>query len=332
MFLAQVALASETQRVDFAELAKVSAALQKQAMRDLAPVWDVRATVDPFASLDDVPLGYWRIVVADEIPYRAAGIHLDQDGQPYALVRWDPEWSLTASHELVEMLVDPFGNRLIAGPSPHPDQGRVEFLVEVADPSESAEFGYTANGILVSDFYTERFFDPVESRGVQYSYTGAITRPRQILKGGYISWHEPVTDEWWQQTWFSGSEPAFVRLGRINEKNRMGSLRATIDALTVGMQQERKVGPFSPTGGFPRVGQAMAAAVEDRVGPAAATPGTLQSSGRSMRGLSPAIIHESTSSKGESLRQQIRALVKSAGSATPPPKKAAGRRRKPRRK
>ena len=37
-------------------------------------------------------------------------------------------WSLTASHECLEMLADPFGNRLIAGDSPKPDQGRVQIL------------------------------------------------------------------------------------------------------------------------------------------------------------------------------------------------------------
>ena len=87
-------------------------------------------------------------------------------------------WSLTALHEMLEMLADPFGNRLVPGQSPKPDQGRVEFLVEVCDPSEADEFGYTVNDILVSDFYTPHFFDPVKADGVRYSFTGAITEPR----------------------------------------------------------------------------------------------------------------------------------------------------------
>jgi hypothetical protein len=53
------------------------------------------------------------------------------------------------------------------------DQGRVEFLVEVSDPSEAAQFGYTVNGIPVSDFYTPHYFDPVQANGVRYSQTGA---------------------------------------------------------------------------------------------------------------------------------------------------------------
>ena len=76
----------------------------------------------------------------------------------------------------------------------------MEFLVEVCDPSEAAEFGYTVNDILVSDFYTPRFFDPALDTQARYSFTGAITKPRQILRGGYVSWHDPVSNHWWQQT------------------------------------------------------------------------------------------------------------------------------------
>ena len=35
------------------DLMRVSAALQKQASRDLAPIWEISATVDAFASLED---------------------------------------------------------------------------------------------------------------------------------------------------------------------------------------------------------------------------------------------------------------------------------------
>src|SRR4051812_8431383 len=115
MELRQVALVSETEGVAFSELSRVSAALQKQAIRDLGPISEVQATVDAFGTLEDVPLGYWPIIVRDDIQTPgAAGVHEDEQGQPFALVQFDQGWSLTASHECIEMLVDPFGNRLIA--------------------------------------------------------------------------------------------------------------------------------------------------------------------------------------------------------------------------
>ncbi len=191
--LKQLALVSQSTRVVMDDLLKVSAALQKQASRDLAPIWEISATVDPFAKLEDVPLGYWPLIVMDDIGVDAAGVHEDKDGQPFALISASTtldDWSLTASHEMIEMLVDPFGNRLVASDSPMDGQGRISVLVEVCDPSESAENAYTANGILVSDFYTPNYLDPVVASGVRYSYTGAITEPRQVLHGGYLSWVE----------------------------------------------------------------------------------------------------------------------------------------------
>jgi hypothetical protein len=224
----QIALVSEIPDFPLDELMKVSAALQKQATRDLAPIWNVQATVDAFASLDDVEIGYWPMILVRDVP-NAAGVHLDKDGQPYALIEQGPSWSLTASHECLEMLVDPFGDRLIAGQSAHPEQGRVEFLVEVCDPSEADDFAYTVNGVLVSDFYTPAFFDPVTAPSVRYSFGGHIQAPRSILQGGYLSWHEPVTDHWWQQTWFGGPRPAYRDFGVFSADDPR-SIREIVDS------------------------------------------------------------------------------------------------------
>lgn len=230
----QVALVSETRSVRFGDLARVSAALQRQATRDLAGVWDVTATVDAFEKLEDVPLGYWPVIVVEDVQ-GAAGVHLDRDGQPYALVETGPSWSLTASHETLEMLVDPFGDRTVPGASPKPGQGRVEFLVEVCDPCEADDCAYTVNGILVSDFYTARFFDPLAAPGVRYDYRGKIDAPRKVLRGGYLSWHDPVSDHWWQQTWF-GAKPAFRDLG-VFAADDARSIREIIDSQTPEMHK-----------------------------------------------------------------------------------------------
>jgi hypothetical protein len=225
---------SESKRIATSDLMRVSAALQKQAVRDLAPIWNISATVDAFAKLEDVPDGYWPMIIRDDIKTPgAAGVHEDEDGQPFALIAASADldtWSLTASHEMLEMLVDPFGNRQVTGDSPRRGQGRVSFLVEVCDPSEAATFAYSSNGILVSDFYTPHYFDPVGAVSVRYSFTGAIKKPRVILRGGYLSWKDPVSRHWWQQTWFSGSAPAFRDLGVLTAQ--AGSFRSQIDRVT----------------------------------------------------------------------------------------------------
>ena len=116
--IAQLALVSDTPELGVSELTTVAAALQKQIARDVAPIWDLQGTVDGFMHLDDVPPGYWPIIVRDDIEKDFAGFHCDQEGQPMALVTSGPGWSVTASHEAIEMLVDPFGNRTVAGTNP----------------------------------------------------------------------------------------------------------------------------------------------------------------------------------------------------------------------
>lgn len=233
--LNQVALLSDTNNISFSDLTLASAAIQKQVTRDLGPIWNIEASVDAFESLDVVPLGYWQVIIKDQIPYRAAGIHLNnENGQPFALVKYSDDWTVTSSHEILEMLVDPSGNRTVATNSPKDDQGRVLILVEVCDPSEAAQFGYTVNGVLVSDFYTPHFFDPISAVGVRYSYTGSLTEPRQVLDGGYISWWDPESKHVFQ-LFVENGQKQFIDRGSLPPG--FGTLRSFADQFT----NERRV-------------------------------------------------------------------------------------------
>ncbi len=250
----QLALVPDGVKVDPADLTRVASALSKQVQRDFAPIWGVDATVDPFLKLEDVPSDYWPMVVLPNVQ-GAAGYHEDKDGQPFAVIQYGQNWSLTASHECLEMLGDPWGRRLRIGDIPQqaaslvPDQKRVRFLVEVCDPSESGQFGYQVNGMLVSDFYTPEFFDPVKVAGLRYSFTGAIDEPRKVLDGGYISWENPLTREWWQLRMFpdefSSATPHVLNLSKktVFEKLRATTnLRSAIDRVTLNPPYQTGVG------------------------------------------------------------------------------------------
>jgi hypothetical protein len=249
----QLALVSEGVDIDSSDMTKVAAALSKQIQRDFSPIWRVDATVDAFVSLDDVPIDYWPIVVMRDVQ-GAAGFHQDENEQPFAVVEYSDDWSLTASHECLEMLADPFGRRLRAGNlldqavSSGLAPGRVRYLVEVCDPSESGQFAYTVNGILVSDFYTPQFFDPVQSPGTRYSFTSAIDSPRKVLDGGYISWHDPVSKHWLQVRMFSDEfsalVPHVVDLTTQTEFEKLKgthSLRGAMDRITTPPEYRRGI-------------------------------------------------------------------------------------------
>jgi hypothetical protein len=239
--LNQVALVAQTNKIQFSDLTVAAAAIQKQVSRDLGPIWSIEASVNAFATLEDVPLGYWHVLIDDTIPYDAQGIHLNGDnGQPFALIAYSDDWSLTTSHESIEMLVDPSGNRTVAANSPAPSQGRVLILVEACDPSEAAKYGYTVNGVLVSDFYTPHFFDPVNAPGVRYSYTGALTEPLQVLDGGYMSWWDPATKHVFQE-FVSGTKKTVKDQGPLPKG--FSTLRSFTDSITNKLRMGLKKAP-----------------------------------------------------------------------------------------
>ena len=235
----RIGIASRSAAVGLRDLIKVAAALNVQATRDLQNIWNISATVTALADPESIELGVLPIFIVDDVGQDGAtGLHLTDHKQPYALVDAGPTWSLTASHECLEMLVDPSGNRLVSSSAITAAGGKVqdvttekfEYLVEVADPSEDPANAYMIDEVLVSDFYTPHFFDPVVSPGVRYSFTGRIKRPREILPGGYISWLNPATGTMQQLRWFG--KPEVIELPGHPGQSGRGTLRGFVDENT----------------------------------------------------------------------------------------------------
>ncbi len=218
MLPARVGLASRSPSVTFEQLVQVASAITVQVNRDAAPIWNVAGTVTALPDPDNVEPGIWPVFIADDLPDGVGGYHTTGHNQPFALVQSGDTWSLSASHEVLEMLVDPSGNRLIAAPAVtiagndvQDAPGKFEYLLEICDPSEDPDFAYLIDGVMVSDFYTPNYFDPVGSAGARYSFSGKITRPRQVLKNGYLSWYN-ASNNMLQQVRHFGS-PVVVDLG-----------------------------------------------------------------------------------------------------------------------
>ena len=209
-----LAIYSESPLISLADLKPVAEAIQIQVSRDLQPHWNVDATIIAVESVAQVPKGAWRAVVKDRLEYDVYGYHIvDEFNVPIAYLRWQPNWTVTLSHEIVETLVNPYGNRVMSGhefygePRDNDPTNDVEYLVEISDPSQTANDGYEIKGVRVSDFFLPSFYDFAYTEGKQYSFTGAIKRPLTLADGGYISFRR--VGEWYQ---------AFQTSNRINIK------------------------------------------------------------------------------------------------------------------
>jgi hypothetical protein len=181
-----------------ATMQQIAAALQQQVDGDFAPVWGVRADIAVLAAGSPVPAGAWPIKIMDDIG-GAGGVHLDDQGQPYAEAVNGAELSIAISHELLEMLADPWGNRFTpaADIDPRSDGHQVFYLVEVGDPCEVSS--YRINGVAVSDFIFPSFYDPQATGPVDFLGVLSGPLPQTVPRGCYISWLDPQDGKWHQQ-------------------------------------------------------------------------------------------------------------------------------------
>jgi hypothetical protein len=234
MLHVSMGLIDKTGEVDANTLSAAAAAINVQVNRDLAQYWNVSASISALSAEGGVPPGLWPVFIVPAIK-DAGGFHLTKHNQPYAEVAYGPGWTIAASHEVCEMLVDPSGNRLQPSLSIDLKSSRIvdgagtfEYLVEVCDPSESPDNAYSIAGVTVSDFYTPHFYDPMAVAGTRYDFTGAIKAPRQVLKGGYLSWFNSSINALQQLKWLDGAPKIVTAEG----KKYGSSLREFVDSIT----------------------------------------------------------------------------------------------------
>lgn len=212
-----VVIIDQTHEIDPTSLQNAAVSLNAQVTQDLPKYWSgISANVSSAPSIGALPANSWPVFLVKSLPPGEGGFHLDKHNQPYAKViatPSDPTWTIDASHEIIEMLVDPNGNRMqtsqaitIDGDNVVDADGTFDYLVEACDPCEANNFAYEIGGVAVSDFITPDFYDPTVRPGVQYSFMGNVTRPRQLLEGGYIS-YVGSDGQWGQILWVDPTAP-----------------------------------------------------------------------------------------------------------------------------
>ena len=166
------------------DLDALIAAMQTFVDQYVAPVWGTPAKL---VKSKDYLKGAWAMVFLDNAdqPGALAYHDLTPDGMPQAkvFVRTTLDnhdlVSVSASHELVEMLVDPATNMMTTGPD-----ANTMYAYESADPVEEQSF--KVNGIPMTDFVYPAYFESFRKPGsVKFDQMKKVGRPFQILSGGY---------------------------------------------------------------------------------------------------------------------------------------------------
>ncbi len=198
----QIAVVNKSRIINDDEARRVVEALQKQVHRDFAPVWGIDAKLT-YIERDrhfDKKQSYL-LLLDDDPSFGALAYHETSKevavGKVFIKYIQDTKvsWSLVASHQLLEMLVDPRTNLTVF--RQNKNTGSL-YAYEVADPCQAEEYGYNIDGVLVSDFVFPTWFDDTrEPNSTQFDFTLHIKKPFEILPGGYMSViNFPIPKNW----------------------------------------------------------------------------------------------------------------------------------------
>ncbi len=159
-------------------------AMQVYVDKYVAPIWGTPAKL---VKTTGFKKGAWAMVFLDNAdqPDALAYHDLTPDGLPQSKVFVKTTLdngdlvSVSASHELVEMLIDPAINLMTTGPNP-----KLVYAYESADPVEALSFD--VDGIQMSDFIHPAYFEDFHKPGsVRFDHLDKVKKPFQILSGGY---------------------------------------------------------------------------------------------------------------------------------------------------
>lgn len=189
----QIAIKNLSTVVSDLDVQACVAALQIQVTRDFQTAWGVNAHLRVAAKSEVLLAGEWLLGIYDDANQAGAlGYHdVTAAGAPlgkvFAKTTIDDGglWTVTTSHELLEMLADPWIQTCSLD-----DSSMRLYATEVCDACEADELGYAIDGVQVSDFVLPNFFEPNASvpAGIKRSWCGNLSRSFEIAPGGYLSW------------------------------------------------------------------------------------------------------------------------------------------------
>ncbi len=200
----EIAIKNHSTIAPDSEITELVAALQIQVSSHFFSVWGVDAKLHFLPANAAVPHGWWQLGIFDNADQAGAlGYHeTTAQGLPLGKVFWGTTLedgglpSVTTSHELLEMLLDPYINLTAFDEA----AGRA-YAYEACDAVEADSFGYKIGNVVVSDFVTPAYFEPddlVIPKTHKRSWRGHVTKPFELATGGYMSYFDFATKSWQQ--------------------------------------------------------------------------------------------------------------------------------------
>jgi hypothetical protein len=204
------------QKIKDEEILVAIRAINRQIKEDFEPYWSLGATIrlegrsgeqpdkqNPVDMRGDAVIYLW-----DQVDVKGALGYHDRNfkGIPYGFVFYDlsqeigESWTVTLSHEALELILDPEVNLLVQGPHPDPSQGMrtVFHWYEACDAVQAQT--YKIDEIEVSNFVLPLYFTESDEFEGRNDFLGRVYNNKQTLMsfnlspGGYVGFYDPKTE------------------------------------------------------------------------------------------------------------------------------------------
>jgi hypothetical protein len=201
-------------KVTDAEMQSVIRSINRQIKEDFEPYWSLGATLrlegksgtnpsktDLSDMRGDAVLYVWdKADIADALGYHDT----NNRGIPFGFVFTEiskaagENWTVTLSHEALELIGDPEVNLLVMGPHPDGSDRMVFHWYEMCDAVQSET--YEIDGVEVSNFVLPLYFTGGEELGGRNDFLGSIhggktLRSFGVNPGGYVGFFDPETGD-----------------------------------------------------------------------------------------------------------------------------------------
>ena len=185
-------------------------AINRQIREDFEPYWSLGAKLrlegkagakpekqSPVDLRGDAVVYLWdQADVAGAIGYHDR----NNAGIPYGFVFTDvaaslgEPWSVTLSHEALELVGDPDVNLLVQGPHPAEPDRTVFHWFEMCDAVQAEQ--YSVDGVMVSNFLLPLYFTEDNEKGARNDFlgrahNGATLSSFGVNPGGYVGFFDP---------------------------------------------------------------------------------------------------------------------------------------------
>lgn len=207
MQLPSIAIINFASELSDQEVQDAVRAMNRQVIEDFMPIWGCGRLCRLHESVVDVSdedsLTEER-VQADSVIYLvdesslpgALGYHsINASELPVGFVFVElGDWTITLSHEVLELIVDPSVNIFVIGPDPRDFDDDSKFLwhsYEVCDAVE--RISYRIDGVELSDFVTPAYFSEGDTVGTRNDFLGTEVPSFGLLPGCHLGVVDPNT-------------------------------------------------------------------------------------------------------------------------------------------